>query len=140
MPAELEDLYRRGKELVDKEHLKGIIREYRRQGFKTAIDDFGAGYAGLNLLAEFQPDIIKLDMALVRGIDADPVRSPEHALVSNVLLASWRAGRDLARPARGSPCEEGIAQARSGARRRGLTTKKARRGTEPAARTPTLRG
>jgi len=61
-------------ELVDKEHLKSIIREYRRQGFKTAIDDFGAGYAGLNLLAEFQPDIIKLDMALVRHIDTDPVR------------------------------------------------------------------
>lgn len=61
-------------QLVDKEHLKGIIREYRRQGFRTAIDDFGAGYAGLHLLAEFQPDIIKLDMALVRDVDADPVR------------------------------------------------------------------
>ncbi len=61
-------------ELVDKEHLRGIIDEYRRQGFRTAIDDFGAGYAGLNLLAEFQPDLIKLDMALVRGINADSVR------------------------------------------------------------------
>jgi len=69
-------------ELVDKEHLKDIIREYRRQGFKTAIDDFGAGYAGLNLLAEFQPDIIKLDMALVRGIDTDPVRQ---AIVRGIL-------------------------------------------------------
>ena len=69
-------------ELVDKEHLKGIIREYRRQGFRTAIDDFGAGYAGLNLLAEFQPDIIKLDMALVRGIDADLVRQ---AIVRGIL-------------------------------------------------------
>ena len=35
----------------------------------TAIDDFGAGYAGLNLLADFQPDLIKLDMALIRDID-----------------------------------------------------------------------
>jgi len=61
-------------ELVDKEHLKSIIREYRLKGFKTAIDDFGAGYSGLNLLAEFQPDIIKLDMALVRSICTDPVR------------------------------------------------------------------
>lgn len=69
-------------ELVDKEHLKDIIREYRRQGFKTAIDDFGAGYAGLNLLAEFQPDIIKLDMALVRHIDTDPVRQ---AIVRGIL-------------------------------------------------------
>jgi len=61
-------------ELVDKQHLKNIIEEYRRQGFKTAIDDFGAGYSGLNLLAEFQPDIIKLDMALIRDIHKDRVR------------------------------------------------------------------
>ncbi|MDQ3038740.1 MAG: EAL domain-containing protein [Pseudomonadota bacterium] len=69
-------------ELVDKDHLKSIIHEYRRQGFRTAIDDFGAGYAGLNLLAEFQPDIIKLDMALVRAIDTDPVRQ---AIVRGIL-------------------------------------------------------
>ena len=70
-------------ELVDKEHLKNIIREYRRKGFKTAIDDFGAGYSGLNLLAEFQPDIIKLhDMALVRSICTDPVRQ---AIVQGIL-------------------------------------------------------
>jgi len=69
-------------ELVDKEHLKGIIDEYQRQKFKTAIDDFGAGYSGLTLLAELQPDIIKLDMALVRGIDTDPVRQ---AIVQGIL-------------------------------------------------------
>ena len=68
--------------VVDREHLKRIIREYRRRGFKTAIDDFGAGYAGLNLLAEFQPDIIKLDMELVRQIDADPVRQ---AIVQGIM-------------------------------------------------------
>lgn len=69
-------------ELVDKEHLKSIITEYKRQGFKTAIDDFGAGYSGLNLLAEFQPDIIKLDMALVRDINTSPVRQ---AIVQGIL-------------------------------------------------------
>lgn len=69
-------------ELVDKEHLKSIIREYKLQGFKTAIDDFGAGYSGLNLLAEFQPDIIKLDMTLVRRICTDPVRQ---AIVKGIL-------------------------------------------------------
>lgn len=68
--------------VIDKEHLKRIIQEYRRQGFKTAIDDFGAGYSGLNLLAEFQPDIIKLDMALVRNFDQDPVRQ---AIVQGIL-------------------------------------------------------
>ena len=68
--------------VVDKEHLKRILEEYRRRGFKTAIDDFGAGYSGLNLLAEFQPDIIKLDMELVRHIDTNPVR---HAIVQGIL-------------------------------------------------------
>jgi EAL domain-containing protein (putative c-di-GMP-specific phosphodiesterase class I) len=40
----------------------------------SAIDDFGAGFAGLNLLADFQPDIIKLDMELIRGIDQSRTR------------------------------------------------------------------
>ena len=55
-------------------YLKQIFATYRAQGFKTAIDDFGAGYAGLNLLADFQPDIVKIDMALIRGIDRDRAR------------------------------------------------------------------
>jgi EAL domain-containing protein (putative c-di-GMP-specific phosphodiesterase class I) len=63
-----------GEKVRNSAHLKSIFEEYRRQGMLTAIDDFGAGYAGLNLLAEFQPHIIKLDMELTRGIDADPVR------------------------------------------------------------------
>ena len=68
--------------MLDKNHLKSIFTEYRRQGFRTAIDDFGAGYSGLNLLAEFQPDILKLDMALVRNLHQDPVRE---AIVKGVL-------------------------------------------------------
>lgn len=68
--------------VVDKDHLKRIMQEYRRRGFKTAIDDFGAGYSGLNLLAEFQPDIIKLDMELVRDIGSNPVRQ---AIVQGIL-------------------------------------------------------
>ncbi|WP_421549318.1 EAL domain-containing protein [Pseudomonas sp. QD4] len=55
-------------------HLTNILREYREFGFKTAIDDFGSGYSGLNLLADFQPDLIKLDMALIRDVDRDRVR------------------------------------------------------------------
>ncbi len=55
-------------------HLTNILHEYREFGFKTAIDDFGAGYSGLNLLADFQPDLIKLDMALIRDVDQDRVR------------------------------------------------------------------
>ena len=61
-------------EKVDANHLLNILRTYRAMGFKTAIDDFGAGYAGLGLLSKFQPDIVKLDMELVRGVDQDQVK------------------------------------------------------------------
>ncbi|HAS3758148.1 TPA: EAL domain-containing protein, partial [Vibrio cholerae] len=43
-------------------------------GFQTAIDDFGSGYSGLNLLADFQTNIVKVDMGLIRNIHADQVR------------------------------------------------------------------
>lgn len=56
--------------MIDADHTAHIIKEYRRMGFTTAIDDFGAGYAGLALLARFQTDLIKLDMELIRGIDS----------------------------------------------------------------------
>jgi EAL domain-containing protein (putative c-di-GMP-specific phosphodiesterase class I) len=56
----------------DMKHLRHIIDEYQRRGFKMAIDDFGAGYAGLNLLADFPADIIKIDMALVRDVGRRP--------------------------------------------------------------------
>jgi EAL domain-containing protein (putative c-di-GMP-specific phosphodiesterase class I) len=61
-------------ERLDTKHVLHILRTYRDMGFKTAIDDFGAGHAGLGLLTHFQPDIVKLDMDLIRGIDTDPVR------------------------------------------------------------------
>ena len=57
-----------GESITDKAHIKKVMSAYKKQGFKTAIDDFGAGYSGLNLLADFQPDIIKIDMDLIRGI------------------------------------------------------------------------
>ncbi len=60
--------------IVDPAHLIQIIQEYRSQGLRTAIDDFGAGYSGLNLLASFQPDLVKLDMGLVQGIHGDRKR------------------------------------------------------------------
>ncbi len=61
-------------EVRDQAHVRRIFSDYRSRGFLTAIDDFGAGYAGLSSLTGFQPDLIKLDMGLVRGIDTDPVR------------------------------------------------------------------
>ncbi len=62
-----------GEKIRDHAHLNDILQDYRKRGFATAIDDFGAGYAGLNLLARFQPDILKIDMELTRDIDSRPV-------------------------------------------------------------------
>lgn len=73
--------------IEDPAHLRRIFAEYSRRGFTTAIDDFGAGYSGLNLLAGFQPQIIKLDMALTRGIDGDPVRQ---AIVAGIIQVATR--------------------------------------------------
>jgi len=69
-------------ERLDTQHVLHILRSYRAMGFKTAIDDFGAGYAGLGLLAEFQPDIVKLDMELIRGIEKSHVKQ---TIVRNTL-------------------------------------------------------
>jgi EAL domain-containing protein (putative c-di-GMP-specific phosphodiesterase class I) len=58
------------------------LERYRAQGVCLAIDDFGAGYSGLNLLAWFQPDLIKLDMHLVRDVDH---AGPRQAIARAVL-------------------------------------------------------
>ncbi|MCK6482922.1 MAG: EAL domain-containing protein [Phycisphaerae bacterium] len=50
----------------DPEHLRGILDYYRSHGFRVALDDVGAGYAGLSLMAELQPDLVKLDAKVVR--------------------------------------------------------------------------
>ncbi|WP_286269206.1 EAL domain-containing protein [Thalassotalea hakodatensis] len=58
----------------DQNHLKNIVNYYNSMGLRTAIDDFGAGYSGLGLLADFQTNIIKFDMGLIRNIDTDVTR------------------------------------------------------------------
>ncbi len=71
-----------GERVEDGPWFAEILREYKRCGFKTAIDDFGAGYAGLALLADFQPDLIKIDMGLVRNLDTDRAR---RSIVRNLV-------------------------------------------------------
>ncbi|MDE2598986.1 MAG: EAL domain-containing protein [Rhodocyclaceae bacterium] len=78
-----------GERVEDPQHLVGIFSEYRRQGFTTAIDDFGSGYSGLNLLATFQPHVLKLDMDLTRDIGNHSARQ---AIVAGVLLVAERLG------------------------------------------------
>jgi EAL domain-containing protein (putative c-di-GMP-specific phosphodiesterase class I) len=50
------------------------VRELRDMGFRIAVDDLGAGYAGLASFAQLEPEVVKLDMSLVRGADRDATR------------------------------------------------------------------
>ena len=55
------------------EHLDGVASlttKLRQRGYRIAIDDLGAGYSGLSSLPQLEPEVVKLDMSLVRGIDA----------------------------------------------------------------------
>lgn len=55
-------------EVSDIEHLKRILTFYKERGFRVALDDVGSGYSSLNKFVQLAPDIIKLDMELVRDI------------------------------------------------------------------------
>lgn len=87
-------------EKLDVAHVEGIIAAYRQMGFTTALDDFGAGHAGLSLLARFTPDLIKLDMELVRGIGAS---LPRRMIVEGV--ARMCAGLNITLVAEGIETE-----------------------------------
>jgi len=68
--------------IEDSGFVKSIVEYYNKLGFKTAIDDFGSGYAGLGLLADFQTNIVKFDMELIRNIDKSIARQ---SIVKNCL-------------------------------------------------------
>src|SRR5215216_4698508 len=81
----------------DDEALQRILDDLRGRGAKIALDDAGAGYAGLQHVVRIRPDIIKLDRSLVRGVDADAERL---ALIESFAAFSSRTGALL--------CAEGI--------------------------------
>lgn len=69
-------------EIQDYEGVRRVIASLREQGCRIALDDLGAGYAGLNSLAQLAPDYVKLDMALVRRIHT---KSSTRRLVKHIL-------------------------------------------------------
>lgn len=81
-----------GEMINDHVRFSQLINIYRRKGLKVAIDDFGAGHSGLNLLAEFQPDQIKMDMTLMRGIESN---GPRQAIVRAIASVCLDLGIDL---------------------------------------------
>jgi EAL domain-containing protein (putative c-di-GMP-specific phosphodiesterase class I) len=68
------------------------MNPYRASGLTFAIDDFGAGYAGLNLLADFQPNLLKIDMNLVRGIQGN---GPRQAILRGIVRTCLDLGIDI---------------------------------------------
>lgn len=81
-----------GEEVRDKQHLVNIINSYKKIGFKTAIDDFGAGYSGLNLLADYEPDTIKLDRELIIDIHKHPRKQ---AIIRGIIMVCRELNMEL---------------------------------------------
>lgn len=81
-----------GEVIADYAQLGRQLNEFRSMGLKFAIDDFGAGYSGLNLLADFQPDQIKIDMNLLRGIER---HGPRQSIVRAVVQVCADLGIDV---------------------------------------------
>jgi EAL domain-containing protein (putative c-di-GMP-specific phosphodiesterase class I) len=60
--------------LDDVHDVVGRTHRLRQMGFRIAIDDLGAGYAGLSSIAALEPEFVKLDMSLVRDVHKSSVR------------------------------------------------------------------
>lgn len=60
-------------QINDREHLITILNYYRNAGYGVALDDVGAGYSGLTLMAELNPDLIKIDRGLVARANTSPM-------------------------------------------------------------------
>jgi EAL domain-containing protein (putative c-di-GMP-specific phosphodiesterase class I) len=54
--------------------VRSRIDSLRRLGFRIALDDIGAGYAGLSSFAAIEPDVVKIDMSLVRDVHRSPTK------------------------------------------------------------------
>ena len=73
-------------------NFRRVLENYMSQGYKIALDDTGAGYSGLKLLAETRPQFVKIDMDLVRDIDKDALKQAlikafyDFSLVTNMKI------------------------------------------------------
>jgi EAL domain-containing protein (putative c-di-GMP-specific phosphodiesterase class I) len=80
-------------EITERRSLDGVadvrsrLLELRKLGFRIAVDDLGAGYAGLSCFNLLEPEVVKLDMSLIRGIDTEPRK---HALVESMVRVCSR--------------------------------------------------
>ncbi len=118
--------------LEGKATIRDRLGRLRRLGYEIALDDLGAGYAGLSSFALLRPDVLKIDMSLVQGIERDPTKqrivrsmlelvagTDQRVIVEGVETAAERdalasLGADLmqgflfARPGRPYPAAAGL--------------------------------
>jgi EAL domain-containing protein (putative c-di-GMP-specific phosphodiesterase class I) len=85
------ELSERGAALASS-RVESLAEHYRQQGFRVALDDLGAGYSALTTVVRARPDVLKLDMELVRDLGHDPLRLE---LVRALAQFSSRAGVPL---------------------------------------------
>jgi EAL domain-containing protein (putative c-di-GMP-specific phosphodiesterase class I) len=78
--------------LDDVHDARAVVDELRQRGYRIAIDDLGAGYAGLSSFATLEPDFVKLDLSLVRGIDANVLK---RRLVESMIATCRQLGVDV---------------------------------------------
>ncbi len=75
--------------LADTDHLISIIEAYKEMGFAIALDDYGSGYSRMNLLTDTSPELLKLDMSLIRDVHKSPKKQ---AVIEGVALTMYRLG------------------------------------------------
>jgi EAL domain-containing protein (putative c-di-GMP-specific phosphodiesterase class I)/GGDEF domain-containing protein len=78
--------------IVDFVSFRSTLEYLRALGFAVAVDDAGAGYGSLQVLAEVRPEWLKIDMSLVRGCDTDEVR---RQLIASIVTFSAQMGVNL---------------------------------------------
>lgn len=78
--------------IVDVDHLQNIITEYRKHGFRVALDDFGSEFAGLASLASLDVNIVKLDRGLVTDINR---RDRQRVITSGIIQTCQKLGIDV---------------------------------------------
>ncbi len=72
--------------------VKAVAEKLHDRGTRLAIDDAGAGFASLRHILDLNPDLIKLDISLVRSIDTDPAR---HALAAGLTTFAQEIGAEI---------------------------------------------
>ncbi|MGE6605686.1 EAL domain-containing protein [Halomonas sp. NPDC076908] len=76
----------------DRQHMRNIIERYHEMGFTTSLDDFGNGYANLDLLTDLRPDTLKIDRELVMACDSSKRRQ---AILSSIVALAETLGIQL---------------------------------------------